>query len=110
MRSYQENLHVFSSQFCAQEEYSKTTLRRWKWQRQMENPLKRCLQKSNRSNFAEKLPRNAETGSVSTLKIFAFLTTLYSTQLVYSTCVLTIHAEMSKSGVKEMEILVEGKE
>ena len=85
------------------------TLQRSKWQREMENPL-RCLQMSNGSDFTEKLPRDAEIGSNSTMRIFAFLTTLYSTQWAYFTCVLTIHAEMSISGVKAMEIPVEGKE
>ena len=65
---------------------------------------------SEGSDFTEKLPRDAEIGSISTMKNFAFLTTFFGTQWDYFTCVLIIHAEMSKYGVNEIEFFVEGKE
>ncbi len=83
MRSYQEFLHVFCSQFGAYEKCPKITLQRWKWQREIENPLGGCIQKNNASDFTVKSPRDPENGSISTMQVFALLTTLYSTQWRY---------------------------
>ena len=103
MPSYQEVLHEFCGQFCARKPYSKTTLWRWKCQRELENPHRRCLQGSIASDPWGRLPVNAEIGFIPTVWIFTFLTTLYSHYWDYFTCVLVDNAGMSESGIKEME-------
>ena len=67
-----------------------------------EGPCSRVIDRC----LPEYSPRNAGIGSISTVKIFALLSMLYSIYWDYFTCVMTIHAEMPKSGDKEMEIPV----
>ena len=71
--------HAFCKQFCTQKMHSKRTLQRWKWWSESENPLRRHSLKNNGWDPTGKSPRDSNISPMPTMRVTAFLTTLYRT-------------------------------